>query len=187
MNYIPMQITDLQVLWNENIHLSYKGPFEETILITLGNYIKNNLNPGNRFFSIFIELAQNIAYYSADTTKIQNTKEPGTGMIMIGDFGEHYALITGNIIRNQDIIPLIEKCEIINSLDREGLRKFKREQLRLPRGAKGGAHIGLIQVALTSANPLEFSVHPIDENTTFFSLSVKLIKPVQDMPTEPEE
>ncbi len=81
--------------------------------------------------------------------------------------------MTGNLVKTDDIITIIEKSEVINSLDREELREYKRQQRKLPPGKKGGAHIGLIQVALTSSNPLDIEVNPVDDKHSFFSIAVK--------------
>ncbi len=170
-----IDIAQYEKLWKDNVMLVYKGPFEENVLMALGAYIKKKFCPANRLFSVFIELAQNIAFYSANFSSHTN-KEYGVGLVMVTEATQHHRLIAGNVVMTETIIPLIEKCELINSLDREGLRQLKIKQLRQPRGSKGGAHIGLIQVALTSSNPLEFQVVPIDDTYSFFSLSVLVNK-----------
>jgi len=168
-------------LFNKNIKISYKGPFDERILSSIGNYIEvilgtNEQNASRKLFKIFIELAQNIAYYSAEKNEIYQDKEFGLGTLVISEFEEFFSFITGNAVRNENIIELIEKCEFINTLDRESLRKYKREQRRIDPGERGNAHIGLIQVALTSANPLDIEVSPIDNETSYFSIAVKIDK-----------
>ncbi len=165
--------------FDEDVLISYKGPFGGNILVLIGDYIKNIIKQdkksSRKIFTIFIELAQNIAYYSNEKKQLSN-KEEGVGILIISEFPEFYTFSAGNIVKNDDIVPVIEKCEIINSLNRENLRKYKREQRNQPAGQKGNAHIGLIQVALTSENPLEIEVNPITENTSFFSIRVKINK-----------
>jgi len=161
------------------IQLSYKGPFDKHILAAIGNYIKTALrnNPiiQKKVFSIFIEIAQNIAYYSAEVHQFDD--EPsGIGSLVIGEFGDYYTFASGNVVRNKDIIPVVEKCKLINSLDREKLRQYKRELRSAPQGDRGNGHIGLIQVALTAEGPLDFTVTPINESHSFFTLSVKVDK-----------
>jgi hypothetical protein len=166
-------------LFEENILISYKGPFDKNILSYIGNYLRviisKNSKISKKIFSIFIELAQNISFYSAEKEKITDERK-GIGTLVIGEFQDYYSFGAGNVVNNKDIIPVIEKCEIINSLDREGLRRYKREQRNLPLGNYDGAHIGLIQVALTAANPLDIEVNPIDSKTSFFSIQVKIDK-----------
>lgn len=165
-------------IFNKDVILSYKGPFDKDILAVLGHYINQLIakNPriSKKVFSIFIELAQNISFYSAEVNILGDDNQAGVGNFVIAEYEEHYMIITGNIVKNEDIIPVIDKCEVINSLDRDGLRKYKREQRNRPQGDHGTGNIGLIQVALTSDNPLDIKVTPIDDETSFFSLSVKI-------------
>lgn len=164
----------------EDIHLSYKGPIDEKMLSVIGSYIdvlfSHDPAAGRKVFKIFIELAQNVSFYSAEYNilKPEKKQEIGIGTIIIASDNEHYIFVTGNKVKNEDIIPVIEKCEIINSLDRDALREYKRQQRRLPAESKGGGNIGLIQVALTSANPLDFEVTPIDDEYSFFSIAAKV-------------
>jgi len=102
--------------------------------------------------------------------------DAGIGTLVIGEFDDHYSFIAGNAVRAEDVVEIIEKSEIINSLDRNGLREYKRKQRKLPQGSKGSAHIGLIQVALTAASPLDIEVTPIDEKHSFFTVSVNVEK-----------
>jgi hypothetical protein len=166
-------------MFDEDILISYKGPFDKNILSYIGNYIRVIIQKdpklSKKIFSIFIELAQNISFYSAEKNKLTEVMK-GVGILVISEFPDYFTFASGNIVHNRDIIPVIEKCEIINSLDREGLRRYKREQRNLPHGENDGAHIGLIQVALTSANPLDIEVNPIDNKTSFFSIEVKVDK-----------
>ncbi|MCK5535387.1 MAG: SiaB family protein kinase [Bacteroidales bacterium] len=165
--------------FDKDILISFKGPFDKHILAIIGNYIEvilgRNPKAGKKIFKIFIELAQNIAYYSAEGKSNFNT-ESGIGTLVIGEFDNHYSFVAGNVVKASDIVHIIEKSEIINSLDREGLRQYKREQRNLPQGERGSAHIGLIQVALTAASPLDIEVSPINEEYSFFTISVNVEK-----------
>ena len=175
-----IDILDFHRLLGKNIPLSYKGPIDDQILQAIGIYIESLLKKtpkaGKKVFKIFIELAQNISYYSAETSILLNKKEIGTGMVLISETDSHYTFMTGNLVKDIDIESIMDKSEIINSLDREELRQYKRDQRKLPPGQKGGAHIGLIQVALTSSNPLDIEVNPVDDEHSFFSIAVKVNK-----------
>ena len=165
-------------LFSKEIQISYKGPFDKHILTILGNYIKTIIGKDKqlsiKLFKIFIELAQNISYYSSKRSK--TIDDSGIGILAIREVDDKFYLHSGNQVKAEDVFPILDKCEIINSLDRDGLREYKRQQRNLPRGEKGGAHIGLIQVALTSANPLDIKVTPIDDDYSFFAVTVVVDK-----------
>jgi hypothetical protein len=158
------------------ILLSYKGPFDRDYLKVIGKYIKQILDKdprmGKKLFNIFIELAQNISYYSYE--RVDDKLNSGIGSLVILESKEHYYLYTGNVIRNEDADKLIDKCEMINSLDSTGLRELKRKQYEEPPTDHRGANIGLIQVAITSANPVIMEFSPVDEESSFFALAVKV-------------
>jgi len=178
--YATSNILDLYRTLGNSTPLSYKGPIDDHILQVIGTYIegmlKDSPKAGKKVFKIFIELAQNISYYSAERRVLPNDKDIGTGLVLISEFADYYVFMTGNLVKTDDIISIIEKSEVINSLDREELREYKRQQRKLPPGKKGGAHIGLIQVALTSSNPLDIEVNPVDDDHSFFSIAVKIDK-----------
>lgn len=164
---------------DDNVLISYKGPFEKEVLSVIGEYIKvvigREHKVGKRIFKVYIELAQNIAYYSSEK-KIENHKEPGVGAMAIVEQDDYFVLYAGNKVRKKDIIPLIERCELINSLDIEELRAYKRKQLEETETEREGANIGLIQVALAAARPMGIEVASVDDEASFFSIKVKVDK-----------
>ncbi len=173
-----INLLDYHNILEHEVMLSYKGSFHANILAILGKYVESFImsspNVSRKAFKIFIELAQNIAYYSAERTREE--KSTGIGTIAIGESEEYYTFATGNLVKNLDIISIIERIEIINSLDRESLRKYKIDQRRVTAGEIKGSHIGLIQVALTSSQPLDIEVIPVDTDHSFFTISVKINK-----------
>ena len=59
-------------------------------------------------------------------------------------------------------------------MNREELRDYKRKEINKPYSSSGGGNIGLIQVALTSDNPLNYKLTEMDNNTAFFAVCVKI-------------
>jgi len=160
------------------IHLSYKGPWDEHMLFSIGNYIKlftkDRPTASKKIFKVFMELAQNVCLHSAEYNKLEKSKRSGIGTMVISESGGYYYFYSGNVVSNVDIFPIIDKCEVINALDRKELREFKRKQRNLPFGEAGGGNIGLIQVALTSEYPLKIKLTPINDENSFFSICVKI-------------
>jgi hypothetical protein len=153
----------------DNLLVSYKGPFSPAILSEIADYIKDHLpvevQTSRKMLKMFIEMAQNISYYSAEVNRIGMPKErERVGLVVIGELEDHFFMTTGNMLQNDYVRPVKERCNLINSLNREELRNH------------GGANIGLVVLALTSDNPLEPEVAPIDEKFSFFSLTVTIDK-----------
>ena len=165
---------------HKNILISYKGPVTDALMSEIVKDIRYKLskNPkaGKKLFGIFIELSQNILYYSAEVVRF-GEKADRVGTILITEEAEAYRLACGNLVESTYIDELIESCQTINEMKKDELRDYKREQRSLPQGVRSkGAGIGLIQAALTSGNPLQIDSMAVDEQFTFFSLSVTIEK-----------
>lgn len=161
------------------ILLSYKGPVTDIILAEISLEIQKKIKENPRIFrklhAIFIELAQNILYYSNEYNHFR--KQERVGCIIIARSEDYYHLETGNLANTISIKLLRERCKVINDMDAKSLRMYKRHmrKLSLMAGARG-AGIGLIQSALLSENPLEMRSRKIDDDYTFFTLSVKIAR-----------
>lgn len=140
-----------------NILIAYQGVFDNLVLSVLAQNLEEklgHLKSSKKLFKIFLELAQNVSFYSSEKT---NSSQMGIGIFIIKENTNFYNIATGNIATEEQADNIEKHINHINSLNREGLRNFKRERRKMPHGIKGGANIGLIQVALTSENPLSFS------------------------------
>lgn len=165
-------------LTHEDIIVSYKGPFSSTIMYEMSKEIQNrlvtDLVTGKKIYSIFIELAQNIFNYSSEINRFGVRKE-GIGSIVVTESAENYAVTAGNLVSSKSLPILIDKCQLINGSDRETLRRLKFEEKNREQGSNElskGAGVGLIHIALTSAEPLEVEFAELDEDTSFFAISV---------------
>lgn len=159
---------------------TFEGIFDKDIISIFSKkitaYTKFFPRVQKRLFTVFIELAQNVAYYSDYRMKIADEKETGIGGLMVGEDKENFFFIIGNRINGKALEVLKKKCEIINSLDREELREYKRQQRNLIPGTNGGAHIGLILVSLTTKRPLNIEIVKINDNASLFTLIVEVSK-----------
>ena len=171
------------LLEKDDILICYKGPFLERILTIIGEKINILINDDPRLnkkiFSIFIELAQNIAYYSEERYRENRDSEKsyGKGTFIISDSRTHYRLTSANLMKKSWEQEILEKCELINKLDVDGLRKLKRELRNQPRheGQLGG-NIGLVDIALKAGSSLDVKVTDVDDQFSFFSLTIDVIK-----------
>ena len=173
-----------QQLKGDNVHFSFKGTISQNIMVEFGKIIKEKLREDTvesktikTVFSIFVEMAQNVSYYSADKIATGDKKNIGDGLIIINEIDDHFNITSGNLIKKAQIEKVTEKIEHINSLDKDNLKKFYKEQSRIPREENSkGAGLGFIFIAKKSQNPLEFSFNKIDTEHYFFQLTVKVQK-----------
>ena len=171
------------LLRKDDIIICYKGPFMERVLTIIGEKINilTNDDPrlNKKIFSIFIELAQNIAYYSEERHRESpdSDKTYGKGTFIISESRTSYKLTSANLIKKSWEQEILDKSELINKLDVEGLRKLKRELRNQPRheGQLGG-NIGLVDIALKAGSTLDVEVTDVDDQFSFFSLSIEIHK-----------
>jgi Family of unknown function (DUF6272) len=169
-------------LSHEDVIVSYKGPFSSTIMYEMSKEIQNrlvkDLVAGKKVYSIFMELAQNIFNYSAEVNKF-GIRNEGIGTIVVTESQELYSITAGNLVSRRAVPILVDKCQLINNSDRETLRRLKFEEKNRTGAANEfskGAGVGLIHIALTSAEPLEAEVAEINEEISFFAISVNVKK-----------
>lgn len=171
---------ELYEIIRDDVIISYTGPFDKQVLAVLAKNIEDALGENNvaskKLLRIFIELAQNIGFYSAERKSYHDGKYVGEGILIMKNSDKYYTLATGNLITKPELKVFLEKSDRISKLDKEGLRELKRNQLLLPDSRYGGANIGLIQAALLSNYPLEVTSNSVDDHHSFLVIGVKIDK-----------
>jgi hypothetical protein len=165
----------------DDVYLSYFGEIDNTIIASLGVELRRRFSgqPAvfRKLFGIYMELVQNIGYYAAipETARLP---EP-TGLLLITDEEDFFAISSGNFARTSVIPKLREKCDYINSLSMAELRKYRAEIVDKPteEGSKG-AGVGLVKIALMADAPLEMDI-PVwneEEDLALYCIKVRIKK-----------
>jgi len=164
--------------------LSYIGQYTlkllEDSLLILEQVISEqvgDLRIRKKAVNIFIELFQNIHHHS--TCKSEKPKEISSNNFVFhfGKSQNGYQLFVGNFISNEALVHLEEKIKQVNALPRKELKEKYRETLQNGMiSQKGGAGLGLIDVAYRSANPIAYELSPYNANCSFILLKI-LINP----------
>ncbi|UCG27898.1 MAG: SiaB family protein kinase [Bacteroidales bacterium] len=155
------------------INYGYRGIFTQPVsdgLIAFAHSIFDisevSRKTKKRVFYILVECVQNI-------TRHQELPEEkpleSTGIFFIQSAGEKYNISQGNIIQNEHINSLKEKLDNINNLDKEELKIYYKTALRdSVISRKGGAGLGLIEIARKSGNKIRFKFRKINDRYSFF-------------------
>ncbi|WP_299458036.1 SiaB family protein kinase [uncultured Microscilla sp.] len=163
----------------ENIILSYKGPITAMLIAELSRDIRAEIQhhrkASKKVFSIFMELAQNVLYYSSEINLFGDKNRVGTIFIVNED--ERYKVIVGNMVKNTITSDLKERCHKIKELGRSELRAYKRELRDQPyhNDESSEAGIGLVQAALT-ADSFEMKIIEMSNEYSFFVLFLTVQK-----------
>ena len=173
----------------EEVIISYRGPLNDVLLSEFGHGIRTNSSippkVSKKIFTVFMELAQNVLYYSQEINHF-GEREPIGALIVLKN-NDFYQILTNNLIQSKTIHNLENKCLMVNTLKRSALRDYKRELRNAPKEVESkGAGIGMVQAALVSQNPLEFDFKELDEDFAYYTIMAKVKAPKPLSPTEPE-
>ena len=152
--------------------LSYKGEINDDIMIPLLAMTEKKLEMSgtkgktkNKVFNVIVECLQNVTRHSNDNEYAK------AAMFMVGECDEGYVIYSGNAIRAEKVHDLKSKLLKINTMPKEELKEFYKLWMKSQEFSnKGGAGLGLIDMARKTGNPLDFDFEPIDEQYYFFSL-----------------
>lgn len=179
----PLKITyDLfKRVENGDFEYIYRGSFTQTLTRKILSLAESNLQKlvdksslQNRIYFIMVEGLQNVTRHQEDTIG-SGEIDDYSGIFAIQKQGNRYLITTGNLIVNSKVDSLKQRLERVNSLDREELKKLHREILSTGElSDKGGAGLGLIEMARRSGNKLLFDFEYVDLYWSYFYLQTEI-------------
>lgn len=145
----------------------YVGYFSQTIIAAMADAVKLQLEVAGvagptrrKLFSSFVEMAQNIVHYSADTLTppSQDNGELRHGSVCIRREADgSFTVVCANPVEPRIADDLRSKLDALRSMTLEEIKQAYRQTLReeAPEGSKG-AGIGFLTMARDAREPLEF-------------------------------
>ncbi len=125
-----------------------------------------------KVYAVMVETLQNMAKHSDEIADKFNI---GKGLFMIGKKDETYYIITSNKVTNDKMHDLEYAIKQVNGASKEELKEMYRRQITEGRiSEKGGAGLGLIEIARKTRNRLIYQFLPYDEHSQFFLLKVEI-------------
>jgi len=173
---------------NSDFEYVYRGNFSQRmskkILNLAETNVKNTVDQTslrNRIYFIMVEGLQNVTKHGEESVDSENT-----GLFAIQKNKNKYFVTTGNIIKKENEILLRPKLEQINLLEKDELSHLHKEILISGEiSDKGGAGLGLIEMARKSGNRLLYDFKPVDENETFFYFRTEIPNQTQNQTNIP--
>lgn len=119
-----------------------------------------------RLFMFVLESLQNVSRHSnGDDHDVMS-------LVVYSKLDDGYTVTTANVIERSDESDLREQLDLLNKLEAKEIRKLYRERLSTTDfSTKGGAGLGLIEMAKKTGNKLDFDFVPIDDKSLYFVLS----------------
>jgi len=171
-----------RTLDDEGCVLAYCGAMPQEVVVEMADMLQNILasepearNCARKVFKIFIESAQNILKYSQKREQLDN-RAVGSGLIAVlkGDGAFHAQ--SGNRVSRAQAERIKRILNNISSLNREELNSHFKETLKqrhvLERN--GSAGLGLVQIARSASQPLEWEFVKLDDDSLFFILQATI-------------
>jgi hypothetical protein len=167
----------------DNLSLLYNGSFSDSITLKFIELSEYNLNTNvnlskirNRVSFLMAECFQNIVRHG-EGSKVEGSKEDLPGFFSTKNTGNTYFITSGNLIDKKNIEKLESQLEKVNSLSQEELKELYRKVMGTEGFTeRGGAGLGLIEMARKSGYRIEYSFTEFDESFSYFYNQIKLAK-----------
>jgi hypothetical protein len=119
-----------------------------------------------RLFIFVLESLQNISRHGV------GEKYADKSLVTYSKTVDGYTITTANVIPELDSLYLRERLRQINSLDINEIKRIYVELLDSTEFSdKGGAGLGLLEMAKKTGNRLDYDFEPVDNNHSYFILS----------------
>lgn len=168
-------------LRSRGVILYFNGPVSQTVVEGMAELMREKMRAEDagigmvqKVFSILVEQMQNIVRYSAERATSMGQPALAHGQVVVGrEEDGRFFVACGNKIRSADGEGLVSRIEHIRALSGQDLKAYYREMRRAtPQEGSLGAGLGLIEMARQAARPLDFSITPLDTDTSFFAMKV---------------
>ena len=162
--------------------LAYRGRLTFEIIEELLEKFKRNLESfemelviRKRLYAILVECLENT--YRHTTTSLEKIMNHQQVELVLNQQGEIFNLEIGNYVVNKNVDDLIEKIDLVNSLDFVGLNRLYRSSISKARiSDKGGAGLGIIEIARNSRQKIIYQVTKENNDFSFFKFRISISK-----------
>jgi hypothetical protein len=173
-----------RTMMSQKLILVYQGDFtQETTKSILAMAERNIDSSGEdssikrKVFNVMVESLQNIVKHSDEL--IDGEVHSHAAIFLIGREATRYTIMSGNPIRRANIPALKEKLDLINGLDKDGLKELYKDIIKNTTiSEKGGAGLGFVDMARKSGEKLEFVFPEMNQDYSFFCLKVNVQREV---------
>jgi hypothetical protein len=183
-----------QLLDKDNQCFIYSGSFSDEITEKIINLsetsIQNNSELGkfsNKVSFLMAECFQNIVRHGGGKEKQVIYDDESAGIFLTRNINNIFHICSANLIHNHEVPNLLKKLEKVNKLDKAELKVLYRDVLKNEElSAKGGAGLGLIEMARKSESKLDFEFEKVNDEVSYFYLQIKIKgKNIQISETDP--
>ena len=166
---------------SQEIILEYRGHLTFSTIGRLLTILKKKMKANGiqlgiykKILSVMIEVLENVYKYSDQYQHIHFISRHYIPYFKITRNETSYYIYCSNPVKNEHVPYLERKLETVNSKNLEELKLLYRQTIANGKfSSKGGAGLGIIEMAKISNNPLEYKFEEINKDFSFFSLKIK--------------
>ncbi len=181
MNWADFQ-SIYSIIRNDQLCLLYRGDFADEVTVRLIDLSDiqfrgpvDRLNMRKKVAFLMAECFQNVIRHS-EISPLEVGLPGYSGFFMTRNIDGEFYIASGNLIENQHVANLKLKIENINKLSPEELKDLYMKVLGTDEiNSKGGAGLGLIEMARKSGRKLESHFRKINEKLTFFYIQILIV------------
>ncbi len=165
--------------------LVYEGEFSHEVMKMFTSMAERDMDKSNeeksvkrKVFHVMVECLQNMTKHSDDN---ENGDRVGNGLFIVGKKDGIWNVITANRIQKEKIEDLKASIDYINTLSKDELNALYKKQIREGTlSEKGGAGLGLIDIARKTGQKLDYQFLPLEDKANYFFLLKVRISSKQD-------
>ncbi len=162
-------------LLENGIYVVYIGKFNQRITKFFSEMIEDELEKEcqdkitrRRVYHTIVEILQNMQRHTEELGE-------GSGLFMIGRKQHIYYIITSNKILKSNVQNLKQTLDRINASTKEELKQMYKKQLVEGKlSDRGGAGLGLIDIARKTESKYEYLFLPINFELDYFVLKIEI-------------
>lgn len=155
--------------------LVYEGEFSHEVMKMFTSMAERDMDKSNedksvkrKVFHVMVECLQNMTKHSDDVDRNDGV---GNGLFIVGKKDGYWSVITANKILKEKIEGLKASIDNINSMNKDDLNALYKKQIREGSlSEKGGAGLGLIDIARKTGRQLDYQFLPLEDKTNYFFL-----------------
>ncbi|MBL4704372.1 MAG: SiaB family protein kinase [Flavobacteriales bacterium] len=173
--YVYTLFEDLK---DHEILMCYFGNVSFKISNHLINTLKENLDSDKmervifkKVYSSFVECIENITRHTSEDIDSGDR----FGIVNVSKRGDYIVIHSGNMVKMDIIEDLERRISPLKTQTQEEIRKAYQKQLvEGELSDKGGAGLGMLQIALNSDGNLDYEFQDVDDEKKFFLLEVRI-------------
>lgn len=179
VRFIKSVLTIYDELVTNGLSLVYLGEFSHQITKMFTSMAEDDMDKNQeelsvkrKVYHVMVETLQNMNKHSDE---IAEQGSIGKGLFMIGKKDETYYVITSNKVSVAKQPLLEDMLQKINAANKAELKEMYRKQIKEGKiSAKGGAGLGLIDIARKTTGKHDYHFLPHDDENSFFILKVEI-------------